>query len=40
MFSVKGKKDMFDELFDVDGNAVSIVLAVVAVVFVVCLALR
>lgn len=40
MFGVKGKKDMFDELFDVDGNAVSIVLAVVAVVFVVCLALR
>lgn len=40
MFGVKGKKDMFDGLFDVDGNAVSIVLAVVAVVFVVCLALR
>lgn len=40
MFGVKGKKDMFDELFDVDGNAVSIVLVVIAVVFVVCLALR
>ncbi len=40
MFGVKGKKDMFDELFDVDGNAVCIVLVVVAVVFVVCLALR
>ena len=40
MFGVKGKKDMFDELFDVDGQCICIVLAVVAVVFVVCLALR
>ena len=40
MGRVKDDKDFFDELFDVDGNAVSIVLAVVAVVFVVCLALR
>ena len=40
MFGVKGKKDMFDELFDVDGNAICIVLAVVVVVFVACLALR
>lgn len=39
MAGVKGKKDFFDELFDVDGNAICIVLAVVAVVFVVCLAL-
>lgn len=39
MAGVKDDKDLFDELFDVDGNAVCIVLAVVAVVFVVCLAL-
>ena len=39
MFGVKGKKDMFDELLDVDGKCICIVLAVVAVVFVVCLAL-
>ena len=39
MGRVKDDKDFFDELFDVDGNAICIVLALIAVVFVVCLAL-
>lgn len=39
MGRVKDNKDFFDELFDVDGNAICIVLALIAVVFIVCLAL-
>ncbi len=39
MAGVKDDKDFFDELFDVDGKCICIVLAVVAVVCVVCLAL-
>lgn len=39
MGRVKDDKDFFDELFDVDGNAICIVLALIAVVFIVCLAL-
>ena len=39
MGRVKDDKDFFDELFDVDGNAICVVLALIAVVFIVCLAL-
>ena len=39
MSGVKGDKDFFGEIFDTDGNAICVVLAVVAV-FVACLALR
>ena len=39
MFGVKDDKDFFDELFDVDGRYLCIVLAVIAVVFIVCLVL-
>ena len=39
MFGVKRNKDFFDELFDVDGNAICIVLVAIVIVFAVCLAL-
>lgn len=39
MGRVKDDKDFFDDMFDVDGNAICIVLALIVVVFVVCLAL-
>jgi hypothetical protein len=39
MGHVKDDKDFFDDMFDVDGNAICIVLAWIVVVFVVCLAL-
>ena len=40
MSGVKGDKDFFGEIFDTDGNAICVVLAVVVAVFVACLALR
>ena len=39
MGRVKDDKDFFDDMFDVDGNAICIVLALIVIVFAVCLAL-
>ena len=39
MFGVKRSKDLFDELFDVDGNVLGIVVVAIVIIFAVCLAL-